>query len=150
LTVATATIPLHSPEDVANPNVVKAVGGLDGRALYFSRHPIPFRKGAPSGAADVAVAASGRHRKHIGIYLYAREFLLRFVRLPPAPLELAESLEQLRILEHGFPIYLVDVEEDSVSVDTPEDLERVERICAGFQGAGAEREASNGGGEVPA
>ena len=70
----------------------------------------------------------------MGIYLYRREFLLRFVSMPPTPLEMSESLEQLRVLEHGYPVYMVPVAEDSISVDTPEDLLVVERIISGRGG----------------
>jgi len=133
LTVVTAASCLASAADVVNPNVVKVVRGFDGRALYFSRYPIPYRKDAPvrlDATGGDAPAWPG-YRKHIGIYLYRREFLLEFVRLDPTPLEIAESLEQLRILEHGHPVYVVDVDEDSVGVDTPEDLERAERLWTG-------------------
>lgn len=120
LTVATPMVPLDEESDILNPNIVKVVAARDGRALYFSRHPIPFVKRTDTVRAG--------HFKHVGIYLYRREFLLRFVDLPPTPLEMAESLEQLRVLEHGYPVYMVAVAEDSISVDTPEDLQIVERM----------------------
>ncbi len=122
LTVATPMVPLREESDILNPNIVKVVAARDGRALYFSRHAIPYVKRAD--------ATSTGHFKHVGIYLYRRDFLLRFVHLPPTPLEMAESLEQLRVLEHGYPVYMVPVDEDSISVDTPEDLQLVERILA--------------------
>jgi 3-deoxy-manno-octulosonate cytidylyltransferase (CMP-KDO synthetase) len=122
LTVATAMVPLHEKSDILNPNIVKVVAARDGRALYFSRHPIPYVKRTDT--------VSPGHFKHVGIYLYRREFLLRFVSLPPTPLEVAESLEQLRVLEHGYPVYMVPVAEDSISVDTPEDLHIVEQMLA--------------------
>ena len=93
--------------DHSNPNVVKVVRDLQGNALYFSR--------APLRAAD----------KHLGLYGYRRAFLLRFAQLEPTPLELAESLEQLRALEHGVRIRTIVTPYDSIGVDTPEDLERV-------------------------
>ena len=132
LTVVTAIIPLRREHDVVNPNIVKAVGTEQGRALYFSRYPIPYRKVRP---LDLTIDQSEQRAcagyfKHIGIYLYRREFLLKYVRLRPTPLEIAESLEQLRILENGYPIQLVTVEEDSVSVDTPEDLAVVEAMVS--------------------
>lgn len=111
-------------DDVVNPDVVKVVRGVDGFALYFSRAPIPFVRGA-AGGVDPAAA-----RKHIGLYVYRREFLLQFARLSPTPLEQAESLEQLRALEHGFRIKTVETSHDSVGVDTPADLERVRRLVA--------------------
>ena len=103
--------------DYANPNVVKVVVDRDGNALYFSRSPVPH-------------ARSGRRvaYRHIGLYVYRRSFLLAFARLQPTPLELAESLEQLRALEHGFRIRTVETLYDSIGVDTPEDLDRVRRL----------------------
>jgi len=130
LTVASAMVPLVHESDIVNPNITKVVVGLQGTALYFSRYPIPYRKDAP---LDLYPGRSGRspvagHFKHVGIYLYRREFLLKYVRLARTPLEMSESLEQLRILEHGYPMYIVQVEEDSISVDTPEDALLVESI----------------------
>jgi 3-deoxy-manno-octulosonate cytidylyltransferase (CMP-KDO synthetase) len=132
LTVATPMVTLREEADILNPNIVKVVAARDGRALYFSRHPIPYVKQASPGipAERAAGVVAPVHFKHVGIYLYRRDFLLRFVNLPPTPLEMAESLEQLRVLEHGYPVYMVAVAEDSISVDTPEDLRIVERILA--------------------
>jgi 3-deoxy-manno-octulosonate cytidylyltransferase (CMP-KDO synthetase) len=100
--------------DYDNPNVVKVVVDRQGDALYFSRSPIPHR---------------GQAFKHIGLYGYRRDFLLTFAALPQTTLEIAESLEQLRALEHGFRIRTVETRYDSIGVDTPEDLERVRRLC---------------------
>ena len=108
--------------DAGNPHVVKAVVDLQGFALYFSRAPIPYRRDA--GAPRQSVL------RHIGLYVYRRDFLLRLASLPPTPLERSESLEQLRALEHGFRIRVVGTTHESVSVDTPEDLERVRRLAA--------------------
>lgn len=132
LTVATAIIPLRHEGDIVNPNIVKVVHDCAGRALYFSRFPIPYRKQLP---LDLQADARSRrvhqgYYKHIGLYLYRREFLLQYVNMKATPLEVSESLEQLRILEHGYPIYLVEVTEDSLSVDTPEDLALVESMIA--------------------
>jgi len=136
LTVATPMVPLRGESDVLNPNIVKVVAAVDGRALYFSRHAIPYVKpilpGVPVEGASGA--APPHHFKHVGIYLYRREFLLRFVSLTPTPLEMSESLEQLRALEYGYPVYMVAVAEDSISVDTPEDLIVVERLISGGEG----------------
>ena len=136
LTVATPMIPLRDEADILNPNIVKVVVARNGRALYFSRHAIPYVKPALAGAfsADGSGVAQPRHFKHVGIYLYRREFLLRFVSLPPTPLEMSESLEQLRVLEHGYPVYMVPVAEDSISVDTAEDLLVVERMISAAEG----------------
>jgi 3-deoxy-manno-octulosonate cytidylyltransferase (CMP-KDO synthetase) len=110
--MATAAIVQENPEEFVRPSVVN---------LYFSRAPIPhFRD-----------TGCGRYRKHLGIYGYRRDFLLRLSALPPSPLEEAECLEQLRVLQSGGKIRVVDVTFDSVGVDTPEDLQAVEtRICA--------------------
>jgi 3-deoxy-manno-octulosonate cytidylyltransferase (CMP-KDO synthetase) len=103
--------------DYRNPNLVKVVIDREGNALYFSRAPIPHARGG-------AITAYG----HIGLYAYRRSFLLAFARLQPAALELTESLEQLRALEHGYRIRTVETRYDSIGVDTPEDLERVRRL----------------------
>jgi 3-deoxy-manno-octulosonate cytidylyltransferase (CMP-KDO synthetase) len=114
--------------------VVKVVTDAGGDALYFSRSPIPHvRLGGssdPRAAAEAAVASS-LARKHVGLYAYRREALLRFASLPPSPLETAEGLEQLRALHHGMRIRVVPVDgEGGVAVDTPEDLERVRALLA--------------------
>lgn len=106
------------PEEMDNPNAVKVVLARDGSALYFSRSAIPYPR-QPGGAAPL---------KHLGIYGYRREALMRLAALPPSPLERSESLEQLRALENGIPIRVLIVERGSQGVDTAEDLERVERI----------------------
>jgi 3-deoxy-manno-octulosonate cytidylyltransferase (CMP-KDO synthetase) len=105
-------------EDV---NAVKVVVDRRGRALYFSRSKIPFRRRpAPEGAED--------YLKHIGIYGYRKDFLLRLAALPPSPLEEIEGLEQLRAIEHGFPVRVVETSYRVVGVDTPEDLARVREV----------------------
>jgi 3-deoxy-manno-octulosonate cytidylyltransferase (CMP-KDO synthetase) len=109
--------------DAGDPNVVKVVVDQLGFALYFSRAQIPYRRDA--GGPRLSVY------RHIGLYVYRRDFLLRLASLPPTPLERAESLEQLRALEHGYRIRVVDTAHSSVAVDTPEDLERVRRLAAG-------------------
>ena len=108
--MSTPCCAITDPRDYADPNVVKVVTALNGDALYFSRAPIP------SGPRPFF--------KHIGLYAYRREFLLAFAAMPQTPLELAESLEQLRALEHGVRIRTVETHYDSLGVDTPEDLER--------------------------
>lgn len=106
-----------TPEEVPNPDVVKVVAGAQGTALYFSRLPIPF---------DRDQAAVPAYWKHLGIYAYRREALESFHRFPPSPLETAERLEQLRFLEHGIPIHVVETEEPTIGVDTEADLRAVE------------------------
>ncbi len=108
-------------ETARNPNVVKVVFDYRGRALYFSRSPVPFWR---DGEKPYFF-------KHIGIYAYRTEFLRNFVTLPPRRWEEAEKLEQLRALEYGFPIHLVETTEDTVEVDTPEDLARAEAFLGG-------------------
>jgi 3-deoxy-manno-octulosonate cytidylyltransferase (CMP-KDO synthetase) len=121
--MATLRRRLVDGSDHSDPNAVKVVVDRDGFALYFSRAPIPFvRHASASGDAGPW--------KHIGLYVYRREFLLAFAGLAPTPLERAESLEQLRALEHGYRIKTVETVWDSVGVDTPADLDKVRRILA--------------------
>ncbi len=128
--MATLAEPLASAEELFDPNVVKVVTAQSGRALYFSRSPIPFYRGAAARlAADFRPWLDERalrmFRKHQGIYAYRRETLLALARSAPSPLETAEGLEQLRALEAGLPIVVVESDFHSVGVDTPADLERV-------------------------
>jgi len=120
LSMASTYLRFHSADDADDPNVVKVVTDRRGFALYFSRSRIPFPRG-PQGAGAGPF-------KHIGLYVYRRQFLLKLAALEPTPLELSESLEQLRALEHGFPIKMVETRHDSIGVDTPADLERVRRM----------------------
>ena len=107
------------PEEFADPNAVKVVTALDGRALYFSRATIPFDR---DGAGFTG------YRKHLGIYAYRKAALERFAALPPSPLELVERLEQLRLLENGIALYVADAPGDTIGVDTEEDLLRAEAV----------------------
>jgi 3-deoxy-manno-octulosonate cytidylyltransferase (CMP-KDO synthetase) len=135
LEMSTVCVPISDRSDYANPNVVKVVLDRTGRALYFSRSPIPHFRDQGSGIRDLRSANPTDPRslipdpcyKHIGLYGYHRTFLLKFATLPQTPLERAESLEQLRALEHGYRIHTVETTYDSIGVDTPEDLERVRR-----------------------
>lgn len=131
--LATLASPLRSVAELLDPNVVKVVTDLSGRALYFSRAPIPWhRDGAPAGLMSQQVYAGAR--RHIGIYAYRVGALLRLSSLAPTPLELSERLEQLRALEHGMAIRVADaVERPGPDVNTAEDLERV----AALLGSGA-------------
>jgi 3-deoxy-manno-octulosonate cytidylyltransferase (CMP-KDO synthetase) len=110
---------IEDPREIADPNVVKVVTNRRGDAIYFSRSPIPFERDAGGRAACF---------KHIGLYVYRRDFLLNYSALPAGPLELAERLEQLRALENGYSIRVVETDYESVGVDTPQDLERVSRM----------------------
>jgi 3-deoxy-manno-octulosonate cytidylyltransferase (CMP-KDO synthetase) len=107
------------PEEFTNPNAVKVVTALDGRALYFSRATIPFDRDR--------VGFTG-YRKHLGIYAYRKAALDRFAALPPSPLEKLERLEQLRLLENGIDLYVADAPRDTIGVDTEEDLVRAEAL----------------------
>lgn len=125
--MSTAATPIKNRTEIDNPNVVKVVVNTFGHALYFSRRTIPYLREAASGSMNEQLAAFA-FLKHLGIYGYRRETLLRLVKFPVSPLENAEKLEQLRALENGIPIAVVQVEYDSVGVDAPEDVEWVERF----------------------
>ena len=131
--MSTAATPITNPDEYDNPNVVKVVVSATGRALYFSRRTVPYLRDAASGSVSEQLAAFP-FLKHLGIYGYRREALLRLVRFPVSPLERAEKLEQLRALENGIPIAVVKVDYDSVGVDVPADVARVERLLAGGMG----------------
>lgn len=121
---------IEDPREIANPNVVKVVTDRFENAIYFSRSTIPF------GATVLY--------KHIGLYVYRREFLLRFSGLPVGMLEKAERLEQLRALENGFKIRVVETDYESLGVDTPEDLERVRELFRAGRAAVRSEVSSNG------
>jgi 3-deoxy-manno-octulosonate cytidylyltransferase (CMP-KDO synthetase) len=109
---------IEDPREVGDPNVVKVVTNHAGDAVYFSRCPIPYsRDGVPTA-----------HYKHVGLYVYRRDFLLGYPALPVGPLEQAERLEQLRALENGYPVRVVETDYESLGVDTPQDLEKVARL----------------------
>jgi 3-deoxy-manno-octulosonate cytidylyltransferase (CMP-KDO synthetase) len=112
---------IEDPREIHDPNVVKVVTDLAGNALYFSRSPIPHVR-------LVGGAHATPFFKHIGLYVYRRDFLLGYSDLPVGPLEQAERLEQLRALENGHPIRVVETEYESIGVDTPEDLERIVKL----------------------
>lgn len=120
--MATLKYPMKDSQGYNNPNIVKVVTDEAGWALYFSRSPIPYYR--------LKGAAPQRWDKHLGVYAYRRQLLEQFVQWSPSPLEKAEGLEQLRALEHGVRIKVLDSPKDTVGVDTPEDLERVEKILS--------------------
>lgn len=134
LPMATLSLPLDDVEEMLSPAVVKVVTDVRGDALYFSRSPIPHARlgaGTDLRAAAAEAVARGLARKHVGLYVYRRDALERFAALPPAPLEQAEGLEQLRALHHGIRIRVVPIDgAGGVAVDTPEDLERVRALLA--------------------
>jgi 3-deoxy-manno-octulosonate cytidylyltransferase (CMP-KDO synthetase) len=106
--------------EIADPNVVKVVTDAQDNALYFSRSPIPYSRDSAEAPAT--------HFKHIGLYVYRRDFLLSYSDLPMGPLEQAERLEQLRALENGFKIRVIETEYESLGVDTPADWQRVSAL----------------------
>ena len=114
--------------EIADPNVVKVVTGRDGNAIYFSRSAIPHVREGSDRASH--------YYKHIGLYVYRRNFLLGYSSLPIGPLEQAERLEQLRALENGYSIRVVETDYESIGVDTPEDLSRVAQLLEGAMNGG--------------
>jgi 3-deoxy-manno-octulosonate cytidylyltransferase (CMP-KDO synthetase) len=120
--MSSACSPLKEQSDAANPNVVKVVLDRSGDALYFSRSRIPFLRQDDGLAAPIF--------RHIGIYGFHRDFLLKYAALERTPLEICESLEQLRALEHGYKIRVLVVESEFVGIDSPEDLAKAEEILA--------------------
>jgi len=125
--MSTAGTVIKDPREYDNPNVVKVVVKGAGRALYFSLRTIPYLREAASRSVSEQLAAFP-FLKHLGIYGYRRATLLHMVRFPVSPLESAEKLEQLRALENGIPIAVVNVSYNSVGVDVPEDIARVEHL----------------------
>lgn len=123
--MATLKKRIEDPREVTDPNVVKVVTDRFENAVYFSRSTIPW----PRDGSPVA------HFKHIGLYVYKRDFLLRYSGFPVGPLELAERLEQLRAIENGFKIRVAETDYESLGVDTPEDLERVRALIRAGQAA---------------
>jgi len=120
--IATLATPIATVEEFRDPNVVKVVAGRDGRALYFSRAPIPWDR-------DGVAPRPGRARRHLGIYAYRVEALRELAQAPPSPLEQVERLEQLRALQMGLVIAVADAcEAPGPGIDTPEDLARAERL----------------------
>jgi len=126
--VATLVRELVSEEDLDNPAIPKVVLDKNGYCLYFSRSAIPFVRDAGEGRRTSA----GKFYRHIGLYVYRREFLLKYAALPQTPLELLEKLEQLRILEHGYRIKAAITTYDTTPVDTSADLEKVRALVAGI------------------
>jgi 3-deoxy-manno-octulosonate cytidylyltransferase (CMP-KDO synthetase) len=119
--ISTVAVPIRTPADIMDPNVVKTVLDFDDNALYFSRAPIPWVR-------DSAHKIHARHLKHLGLYVFQRDALLEYPTLPQGELERLEQLEQLRWLENGWKIRVAEVEHDAVSVDVPEDVARAERL----------------------
>jgi 3-deoxy-manno-octulosonate cytidylyltransferase (CMP-KDO synthetase) len=123
LQMSTARNPIRDPELINDPNCVKVVCDKNGRALYFSRSTIPHIR-------DRGLEPRGQtiYWQHIGLYVFRREFLMKFAKMPSTPLERLEKLEQLRVLENGYSIAVVEARDRSIGVDTPEDLIRAEKL----------------------
>jgi len=128
--MATLKKRIEDPREVADPNVVKVVTDRFENAIYFSRSTIPWQRDGSSKDKSPAV-----HFKHIGLYVYRRDFLLRYSGFPAGPLESAERLEQLRAIENGFKIRVAATDYESIGVDTPADLERVRELIRAGQAA---------------
>lgn len=124
--LATLAHPFHGPEEWRDPHAVKVLTAADGRALWFSRAPLPGGHPGAAGEAGWRLA-----RRHVGVYAYRAAALRRFLDLPPTDLERAEGLEQLRALEHGLRVLVVGTAAGAVGVDTPADLERVRAAWGG-------------------
>ncbi|MBI5328680.1 MAG: 3-deoxy-manno-octulosonate cytidylyltransferase [Deltaproteobacteria bacterium] len=125
--MATLKTKITDEDDINSPNVVKVVTDKSGFALYFSRLPIPYVRDG-SQKSEIRSQKQDVHYKHIGLYVYRKDFLLMFAKMKPTHLEEMEKLEQLRALENGCKIKVVETKYNSIGVDTKEDLERVKRI----------------------
>jgi len=121
VSVGTLMVPIAKPADIMDPNVVKVVLDFDSNALYFSRAPIPWVR-------DRDAPVHAQHMKHLGLYAFRRAALLDFATLPLGDLERVEQLEQLRWMENGYKIRVAETSHDSVSVDVPEDVARVDEL----------------------
>jgi len=135
LLISTLKTRIANEEELKDPNVVKVVTDREGFAIYFSRLPIPYvreqmqeARSKMQESSAFSLQPSASHYKHIGLYVYRKDFLLKFAKMKPTPLEDAEKLEQLRVLENGYKIKVVETKYNSVGVDTQEDLEKVRKI----------------------
>ncbi len=122
--VSTLAKRIEAVEDLRAPSVVKVVFDYNNFAMYFSRSPIPFVRDAKTNSEKIQIAEI---YKHIGLYVFRREYLFKFTKLEPTDLEKTEKLEQLRMLENGFKIKIVTTDFDTLSIDTPEDLEKARK-----------------------
>jgi 3-deoxy-manno-octulosonate cytidylyltransferase (CMP-KDO synthetase) len=131
LPMGTVCTPIHDEAEWRDPNIVKVVVDRRGFALYFSRSPIPYARNISVDLGGTPVLRSPSRLwgfRHLGLYVYRRDFLLKFARLRPTALEQIESLEQLRALAYGYRIFVANVDERSIEVDTPEDLAKAEEF----------------------
>ncbi|TGE28301.1 3-deoxy-manno-octulosonate cytidylyltransferase [Hymenobacter metallicola] len=125
--LATLVKPVETQEELLSPHMPKVVLDARGQALYFSRHPLPYLRQAPPDQW----LRQHRYLRHIGLYAYRPDILAEITQLPPSPLELAESLEQLRWLENGYHILTAETTVATLGIDTPEDVERALQVLAG-------------------
>ncbi len=121
--IVTLAKQISQSHEIDNPNVVKVVFSLSGKALYFSRLPIPYRRGESLTKDDVT---NNSHFKHLGLYAYRAETLKQIANMQPGPLEVAEKLEQLRWMQQDLDIFVEITDRESFAIDTPEDVERLE------------------------
>ncbi|HEX9143196.1 MAG TPA: 3-deoxy-manno-octulosonate cytidylyltransferase [Candidatus Binatia bacterium] len=132
LPMGTVCTPIHDETEWRDPNIVKVIVDCRGFALYFSRSPIPYARNHSVDLSGTPLKPRSQSRlwgfRHLGLYVYRRDFLLKFARLRPTALEQIESLEQLRALAYGYRIFVANVDEHSVEVDTPEDLAKAEEF----------------------
>ncbi|MDD4939800.1 MAG: 3-deoxy-manno-octulosonate cytidylyltransferase [Candidatus Omnitrophica bacterium] len=136
ISMATVMKALDDPESVGDPNIVKVVIDKSNFAVYFSRSPIPYH----AKQSDIKLPI---YFKHIGLYGYTKDFLFVYKNLPVSYLERVERLEQLRVLEEGFRIKVIETKYDTIGVDTPEDLEKVREYLKKTPGAPADRQAED-------
>lgn len=128
--IATLKTEIRSAEELLSPNNVKVICNAEGRAIYFSRHPIPYLRGVDQGEW----LEKQKYFKHVGIYAFRAEVLKKVVGLPQSPLEVSESLEQLRWLENGYAISVRETERANIGIDTPEDLAKAEQLLSQANG----------------
>ncbi|BDD10788.1 3-deoxy-manno-octulosonate cytidylyltransferase [Fulvitalea axinellae] len=121
--------PLHDAHEVLNPNVVKVVTDRNGYALYFSRSPIPYARDAFETLREGVIPEGFQYHKHLGIYGYRKDFLLDYNKMEPTSLETSEKLEQLRALQNGHRIRMIETDYDCVGIDTAEDLEKARKLA---------------------
>ncbi len=139
--VVTPCVRIRTLTDLHDPDVVKVVKTPSGRALYFSRSPIPFDRDRKVGEADLVTISFW---KHLGLYAYRKDFLLQYSKMSQSPLEKREKLEQLRILENGYAVRVVETEYDSIGVDSPEDMENIrELLVTGLMGKTSPQDTIN-------
>ncbi len=128
--MGTVCTPIYDEGEWRNPNVVKVISDHRGFALYFTRSPVPYARTSAMDLSGTRLTSRSKTRhwgfRHLGLYVYRRDFLLKFARLRPTVLEQIESLEQLRALAYGYRIFVANVDERSIEVDTPEDLVKAE------------------------